>query len=100
MPMNDFTTLLGIPGFEVTEVKRQKRSGRSRVILSLERESGFRFRCEGCGKEVERVRRYRTRWVRHLHLWQHETFLRFEQYRVICPRCGLKVEALPWLARY
>jgi len=69
-------------------MKRQKRNGRSRVILSLEREPGFEFRCSGCSQEVAEVRDYRTRWVHHLLLWQHSTFLRFEQYRVICPRCG------------
>ena len=35
-----------------------------------------------------------------MHLWQHTTFLRFQQYRVICPQCGTKVERLAWLARY
>jgi transposase len=100
MPMDDLTTLLGIRGFKVKGIKPQKRSGRSRVILSLERAPGFRFECEGCGQEVERVRRYRIRWVRHLHLWQHATWLRFEQFRVNCPRCGWRVERLPWLVRY
>jgi transposase len=100
MPMDDLTTLLGIPGFKVAKVKRQKSGWRSRVILTLERERSFRFRCDGCGEEVEEVRPYRARWVRHLHLWQHATFLRFDQYRVLCPQCGTKVERLPWLARY
>src|ERR1035441_843676 len=74
MPMDNLTTLLGIPGFKVIDTKRQKRDGRSRVILSLEREPGYAVRCDGCGEGVERVRPYRTRWVRHLHLWQHTTF--------------------------
>jgi transposase len=100
MPMDDFTTLLGFPGFKVIDVMRQKRGWRSRVIVSLERERGFRFRCSQCTQEVSEVTAYRKRWIRHLFLWQHATVLRFQQYRVICPRCGLKVESLPWLARY
>ncbi|MBI3292905.1 MAG: ISL3 family transposase [Elusimicrobia bacterium] len=100
MPMENLTTFLGIPGFKVVDTMQRKRGWRSQVILSLERERGFRFRCSGCDQEVAEVTRYRKRWVRHLFMWQHATFLRFEQYRVICPRCGLKVEALPWLARY
>jgi len=100
MPMDNFTTLLGIPGFKVIEVKQQKRNRRSRAILSLEREPGFEYRCSGCKQAVAEVRTYRTRWVRHLLLWQHVTFLRFQQYRVMCPRCGPKVEALPWMARH
>jgi transposase len=100
MPMNDFTTLLGFSGFKVVDVMRQKRGWRSRVIVSLERERGFRFRCSQCAQEVAEVTAYRKRWIRHLFLWQHATVLRFQQYRVLCPRCGLKVESLPWLARY
>jgi transposase len=100
MPIDDFTTLLGFPGFKVIDVLRQKRGWRSRVIVSLERERGFRFRCSQCAQEVSEVTAYRKRWIRHLFLWQHATVLRFQQYRVICPRCGLKVESLAWLARY
>jgi transposase len=33
-------------------------------------------------------------------LWEHVTFPRFTEYRVKCPTCGLKVESLPWVARY
>jgi hypothetical protein len=100
MPQLDLTTLLGFPGFKVTDIMQQKRGWRSRVVLSLERERGFRFRCSGCGEAVAEVTPYRQRWVRHLFLWQHATVVRFQQYRVICPTCGLKVEALPWLAPY
>jgi transposase len=100
MPMNDFATLLGFPGFKVVDVVIQKRGWRSRVIVSLDRERGFRFRCSQCTQEVAEVTAYRKRWIRHLFLWQHATVLRFQQYRVICRRCGLKVESLPWLARY
>jgi transposase len=100
MPEENLTTLLGFPGFRVVDMKVQKRGWRSRVILSLERERGFPFKCSECKQEVEEVTAYRKRWIRHLFLWQHVTLLRFQQYRVICPRCGLKVESLPWLARY
>lgn len=100
MPMQNLTTLLGFPGFNVVDMVVQKRGWRSRVIVSLERERAFRFRCSGCAQEVSEVTAYRKRWIRHLFLWQHATVLRFQQYRVICPRCGLKVESLPWLTRY
>jgi len=35
-----------------------------------------------------------------LTLWAHVTVLKFWEYRVNCPACGLKVEALSWLAPY
>lgn len=100
MPMENLTTLLGFTGFKVVDVAVQKRGWRSRVVVSLERARGFQFTCSQCLQEVEEVTAYRKRWIRHLFLWQHATVLRFQQYRVICPRCGLKVESLPWLARY
>lgn len=100
MPMQNLTTLLGFPGFNVVDVAVQKRGWRSRVVVSLERARGVPFKCSQCLQEVEEVTAYRKRWIRHLFLWQHATVLRFQQYRVICPRCGLKVESLPWLARY
>jgi len=100
MPKENLTTLLGFPGFQVVDVVVQKRGWRSRVVISLERGRGFRFRCSQCTQEVSEVTTYRKRWIRHLFLWQHATVLRFQQYRVNCPRCGLKVESLPWLARY
>jgi transposase len=100
MPQVDLTTLLGFPGFKVTDIVQQKQGWRSRVVLTLERKPGFRFQCSGCGRAVAEVTPYRQRWVRHLFLWQHTTMIRFQQYRVICPACGLKVEALPWLAPY
>lgn len=100
MPMNDFTTFLGFEGFKVVDMRLKKRGWRGRVIVSLEREPGSRCRCSGCGEAVDQRTPYRTRWVKHLFLWQHVTFVRFKQYRVICSRCGLKVEALPWLNRY
>lgn len=100
MPLENLTTLLGFPGFKVVDITVQKRGWRSRVIMSLERERRFQFRCSECLQAVAEVTAYRKRWVRHLFLWQHATVLRFQQYRVICPRCGLKVESLPWLGRY
>jgi transposase len=32
--------------------------------------------------------------LRHLTLWQHQTVLRFQRYRVDCPACGVRTEAL------
>jgi hypothetical protein len=66
MPQLDLTTLLGFPGFKVIDIVQQKRGWRSRVVLTLERKPGFRFRCGGCGQAVAEVTPYRQRWVRHL----------------------------------
>ena len=94
-----FTELLGIQGFVVKEVTLGQEGRRSCVILDLNRESQ-EFICSGCGQMVEEAILYRPRMVQHLCLWEHLSYLRLMQYRVNCPRCGLKVEQLPFVGRY
>lgn len=100
MPGDNFTTLLGLKGFQVKALGLEGSGWRRRVIITLEREPGYRFRCSGCGAEVKEVTPYQERLVQHLPFWQHVTLIRFQEYRVICPTCGLKVEAIPWLSPY
>ncbi len=100
MPDTDFTRFLGFKGFKVNKIALEQVRDKSRVIVDLTREPGYRFRCSECGQEVEEVTPYRQRMVQHLFVWQHVSFVRFQEYRVICPQCGLKVESLPWLDSY
>jgi transposase len=97
---NDYITkLLGIQGFRVVKVELGREGERTKVTLDLERKSRGHL-CSHCGQKVKKAIPYRARTVQHLTLWHHLTFLRFMQYRVLCPRCGLKVEALPFVCRY
>jgi transposase len=54
-------------------------------------------RCAGCGCRVRRLydRRVGRRW-RHLALGGMRVELRYDLRRVDCPRCGVRVEWLPW----
>ena len=94
-----FTKLLGIQGFVVEKVEMEQRGHRRCVILNLNRERQ-EFICSGCKQMVEEAILYRPREVQHLSLWEQLSYLRFMQYRVNCPRCGLKVEQLPFVGRY
>jgi transposase len=94
-----FTQLLGIQGFIVREVTMEQQGQRSCVIVYLQRENQS-FICSGCQQQVEEAIFYRQREVQHLSLWEHMSYLRLTQYRVNCPRCGLKVEELPFVGRY
>ena len=87
-----------------------------RVLLSLQsvRVLGFEFeeegivcdvappnrvpRCSECGRRVRRGYDKRRRRWRHLDLAGMKTTLRYEIRRVDCPRCGVKVEQVPWAA--
>lgn len=99
MQNNYLTKVLGIQGFIVQKITIDQERHRSCVILDLDREEK-EFVCSGCHQKVKEVIPYRQRVVWHLSWWQHISYLRFMQYRVICPSCGLKVEQLPFVQRY
>jgi transposase len=90
------TTLLGIQGFRVTGMEWQGAGKkRSAAIVHLQR-SSKEYLCGGCAQAAPG---YDCHWqeVQHLALWQHLTFLRFERYRVDCPRCGVRTESLDFV---
>lgn len=69
------------------------------MIELLGREDRAR-RCSGCGRFVRGVHEWVEREVRDLPVFDADTVLRVWRCRVACPRCGPKVEALPWLEPY
>ena len=99
MQRDYFTRLLGIQGFVVNRMSLGKEGQRSYVILDLDRERQ-EFVCSGCRQRIAEAIEYRERVVQHLSLWEHLTYVRVKQYRVNCPRCGLKVEELPFVEKY
>jgi transposase len=56
--------------------------------------------CSGCGGKTKRVHETAERWIRDLPILDAETRLLVHRRRVLCPRCGPKLEELPWLGRY
>lgn len=88
--------LLGIQGFRVSAVERiaaMPAHRAARVHLERIRQGHL---CGGCGQAAPG---YDHTWqeVQHLTLWQHLTFLRFKRYRVNCPSCGVRTEALDFV---
>lgn len=56
-------------------------------------------RCSDCRKKVHRIHdHYKARTWRHLDMGGHKTILRYDTRRVDCPRCGVRVEEIPWAA--
>lgn len=53
-------------------------------------------RCGDCGRLVHAVHAHRERRWRHLDLGGIMTHLRYDLRRVRCPKCGVRVEAVPW----
>ena len=96
MQQSCLTTLLGIQGFRVTSIEQTVIiPARSVILIHMERiKEGFI--CSACGQAAPG---YDHTWqeVQHLTLWQHLTFLCFERYRVDCPTCGVRTEALDFV---
>jgi transposase len=91
------TALLGIQGYRVIGLDRiDGAPGASAVRLHLER-TRRGYICSGCGQGL--LHGYDHAWQerRHLTLWQHQTILRFPRYRVDCPDCGVRAEALEFV---
>lgn len=53
-------------------------------------------RCGGCGRKAHRRHDRKWRSWRHLDLFGWRTYLRYAIWRVRCPRCGVRTEAVPW----
>ena len=98
MPADFLTSLLGYDSHQVTEARRECRKGQWCVVLVLSRQAGP-FRCGTCGAEQARAHSHWWIEVQHLFWWDYPTILRVQRYRVACPRCGLVLEPIPFLAR-
>ncbi len=97
MQQDRLTMLLGIQGFRVTAVEQiAVMPAHSVVRVHLERIGDGYYVCGECGQVAPG---YDHQWqeVQHLTLWRHLTFLRFKHYRVDCPSCGVRTEALDFV---
>ena len=101
MPRDYSTNILA--GWERYRVKLVERiepteAGRKpRVEVTLVREART-YRCSGCGQETAKVHDTVVRCVRDLPILDAETHVWVPRYRVACPTCGPKIEALSWLS--
>lgn len=96
MQKHCLTSLLEIQGFQVERVTQSYHKGQPSVVVHLERKKSV-YVCGKCGKTMGSG--YDSSWqqVQHLMLWQHLCFLRFQRYRVNCPLCGIRTEALDFV---
>jgi len=104
MAYDEITALLGgWPGFELIGVTREGATPERptpRIVLTLRAVPGQPKTCSRCGQSVAAVHDVTPREVRDLPILDAETWLVLPRARVLCPRCGPTVEAVPWLDRY
>ena len=80
-------------------VYRRELEETGRVLhLWVRRKSGNRVLiCSGCGGRAHKIEEVREREVRDLPWRKYQAIVHVEYYRVRCPKCGLKVEAVAQL---
>ncbi len=93
---NDWTKVLGFPGYRV--YRQEIDEGRKQMKLWIRRKRGNQvFRCSGCGGRVHKIREVYEREVGDLPCFEYQTTVVIELYRVECPDCGVKSEKVPQL---
>ena len=96
MRENEFTKILGWPGYRV--YRHELDEDKKTLRLWVRRKGGNRkLICSGCGRAVADVHDSYEREVRDLPWRKYQTTVIVELYRVCCPQCGVRVERMPQL---
>lgn len=98
MAYEEITALLG--GWEGFALIGVEREAGPQIVLRLESVASASKRCSGCGEVVAAIHETTERRVRDLPILDAATWLIVPRARLLCPRCGPTVEAVPWLDRY
>jgi transposase len=89
----EFTKILDWPGYRVYryEIDEDNRTLR----LWVRRKRGNKLLvCSVCGGKASKIEEVREREVRDLPWRKYQTFVVLEYYRVRCPKCGVRTEAV------
>jgi transposase len=93
---NDFTKILGWPGYRV--FRHEINEGANTLRLWVRRKARSRpLICSGCGRRVRELHDVAEREVRDLPWGEYRTIVVVEIDRVRCPDCGVRVERVAQL---
>ena len=93
---NDWTRLLGWPGYKVYRSEIEEPA--KQLTLWVRRKRGNKqLVCSGCGRLVSAIVQTYEREVRDLPWSVYRTTVVVELYRVRCPDCGVKTKKVPLL---
>ena len=93
---NDWTRVLGWPGYKVYRHEMDER-GKRLTLWSRRKRGNKQLVCSGCDKLVKEVAETYEREVRDLPWSEYKTTVVIELYRVRCPDCGVRAERVPFL---
>lgn len=83
---------LGIKSHRIIFIEGDERGLR----IHVERKKSHKLRCSVCGGRSWTYDKLREREWRHVPLWGIATTIIYSPRRVNCPKCGIKVEKIPW----
>jgi transposase len=83
------------PGF-VYETPRLRYGGEHAIEVPIRARRGCRPVCSGCGKKSRGYDTVPTRLYQFVPLWGIVVNFVYAPRRCDCPRCGVKIELLPW----
>lgn len=83
---------LGLKGHRVEKVN----PAGGAILVRLAADKRSRPRCSSCGQSRPGYDTLARRTWRHVSLWGIPVRLTYAPRRVVCPTCGIKVEAMPW----
>lgn len=84
------------PGFVYGHAKFVGRGASTRIHVPIRARRRTKPVCSGCGKKRAAYDRLRERHYKFVPLWAIAVFLVYAPRRCDCPRCGVKVELVPW----
>ena len=93
---NDFTKILGWPGYRIYQSEIDEK-GKTLRLWVWRKRGNQKLICSACGRKFTDAHDYREREVRDPPWGEYRTTVVIEVYRVCCPNCGVKVEKVPQL---
>jgi transposase len=93
---NDWTKLLGWPGYRVYRHEIDE-PGKTLKLWVRRKRGNRKLVCSGCGRKLTEACDVYQREVRDLPWSEYRATVVIELYRVRCPDCGIKTEKVPQL---
>ena len=73
-----------------------KVGGIEALIIDIKPRRNSKPECPECGRRGKTYDTQPARLFEYVPIWAFKVFLRYSPRRVLCPVCGIKVEAMPW----
>ena len=83
-------------GFVYGNIRWREQRGRTVLEIEIRPRKGSRPFCSVCGRKAPGYDVLAPRLFEFVPLWGIAVFFLYAMRRVQCPRCGVKVEKVPW----